>query len=438
MGGLDLTPVKTRPVVIVSDTDLHGVSLGAALYKAVEPMGEENIAVVSHFDPKGPATTARGDLPALLRQLAGNVTEQHTVYFADVPLKIGAEQETVTALAELAKKARVVYIDHHIEVLKHFAGKQIPRVDFRIYADAFSTYLPALMSVVIAGRDADARHIFDLAVLGLVADVDLAALPVAQQVAAALGFEVPTLEQIRQNYHVVAAIDAMVKSPQKPNAETDAALVGNMASVVAYLAKKPLSEVASEALQKFPTPEPKEVARDAEIVGDAVAVYKKLAPLGQGAKYAALLEAALDVPIVVVAAPVPRVQEYVVVMAFANAFLGSKVTAEVSKLLSEAKEPIVKELKERKLTKDEWIRPTPGFSVPVDASKVEEALRLVAERLASLYAQKQREKIAAQVAREELTVLVADEKLAASVARIVEAAVNAAAQKVLEALKERR
>ena len=59
-------------------------------------------------------------------------------------------------------------------------------------------------------------------------------------------------------------------------------------------------------------------------------------------------------------------------------------------------------------------------------------------RLAAFYAQRHREKLAAQIAREEITVLVADERLAAGIARIVEAAVDAAAQKVAELLKSRR
>lgn len=431
---MDLTPVQTRRFIVVSDTDLHGVSLGAALLSVLP---EEDVAVVSHFDPRGPATTARGDLPAFYKQLAAAITSGATIYAADVPLKLGAEKETVAALQELAKKARIVYIDHHIEVLKSFRGARIP-AEFRIYADAFSTYLPALMSAVIAGDDAKARHIFDLAVLGMVSDMDLEALPVAQRVASALGYEVPTLEQIRQNYHVIVAIDSMVKAPQKPQAETDAALIGNMANVVAYLAKKPMSEVASEALQRFPTPSPSEVAKDAEVIGGVVALYRKLAPVGQGAKYAALLEAASDTPIAVVAAPVPRVSEYVVVIGFANAFLGSEVVADVQQLLQEAKEQIINELKERGLTKDEWLRPGPGFAIPVDAKRWEEALRLIAERLAALYAQKHREKIAAQIVRDELTVLVADEKLAATVARIVEATVNAAVDKIVELIKQRR
>ena len=354
-----------------------------------------------------------------------------------MPLKLGAEKETVAALQELAKKARIVYIDHHVEVLRHFKAARLP-VEFRIYADAFSTYLPALMTAVLAGDEQKTRHIFDLAILGMVSDMDLEALPVAQKVAAALGFEVPTLEQVRQNYHVVVAIDAMIKAPQKPQAETDATLIGNMSPVVAYLAKKSMAEVAQEALQRFPTPAPAEVARDAEVVGGAVMVYKKLAPTGQGAKYAALLEAASDTPIVVVAAPVPRVSEYVVVIGFANAFLGSEAVVDITKLLQEAKEQIINELKERGLTKDEWLRPGPGFAIPVDAKRWEEALRLIAERLAALYAQKHREKIAAQIVRDELTVLVADEKLAASIARIVEASINAAVERVIELVKARR
>jgi len=424
--GLDLSPVRSRPLVVVADTDLHGVSLGAALYRAIMATGEENIAVVSHFDPRGPATTARGDLPAMIRELAANVSDGATVYFADVPLKIGAEAETVAALTELAKKASIVYIDHHVEVLKHFAGKQLPHADFRIYADAFSTYLPPLLSLLVAGDVDAAKHVFDLALLGTVADMDLEALPIAQKIAPIIGAEVPTLEQIRSNYHVIVAIDAMIKAPQKPSVESDAAIIGNMATVIPYLAKKSMDEIAQEALQKFPTPTPAEVAKDAETVGGVVALYRKLAPMGQAYKYAALLEAAVDTPIVMTAAPVPRIQEYVVMVAVPNAFLGSDVVAEVNKFLGEVKDKVVEELLQRGLTRREWIRPMPSFSIPVDAGRWEEALRLVAERLAALYAEKHREKIAAQIATEELTVLVADRKLAASVARIVEAAVREA------------
>lgn len=439
---MDLSPIRTRPIVVVADTDLHGVALAAALVKALAATaGEENLAILSHFDPRGPASTPRGDLPALIKQLAAAVTSEHSIYFADVALKIGAEKATVEALAELASRAaRIVYIDHHVEVVRHFAeaGIKLPGIDYRIYADAFSTYMPALMTAVAVGDMEAARHIYDLAVLGLVADLDLEALPVAQKIGASLGFETPSMDEIRRNYHVVVAIDSVIKSPRKPTVETDVALVGNMAAAAAWLAKKPLAEIAQEALQIAPTPEPAEVAKESELVKGIVAVYKKQAPVGQGFKYAALLEAATDAPIVLVAAPVPKVTEYVVLLAAPNAFLGTEITTDVQRLLSEVKESVIRELKERGFTRDEWIRPGPSFAIPVDSKRWEEALGMVAERLAALWAEKRREKFAAEVAKEELTILVADEKLAASVARIVEAAVEAAVKRVEQLLKERR
>jgi len=161
--------------IIVADTDAHGTSLAAAITRALLDQGvpPSEIAIHSHFNPKGPATTARGDLIGYIKALTEAIEEAYNkygltpiIFIADLPTPIQAPEEYAEALAELARVAdRIIYID----TAKHGFNAKLPvmlarsrpgvtNIQFKLGLSVPQTYLPAALM-------APSVQVYDLAVI---------------------------------------------------------------------------------------------------------------------------------------------------------------------------------------------------------------------------------------------------------------------------------
>ncbi len=422
-----------RRYVIVADTDGHGVTLGAAVLRALlSSVPEDQIAVISHFDPKGPATTARGDVTALIRQIAASIPQGSTVYFLDVPIKIDDAPNQIAAIMDLSTKAKVVIIDHatHSSLYAGMPALTSSELDLRLKINAMDTFTDALLQ-------SPSLEVYDLAVAGAVMDMDLesfrggTASTLASIVSAAgeADVKVPTVDDVKANYPAFKALDDFIKRG-KVHVDTGALLVGNMAPKVAYFASKPLSEIFTEALQQFPTPDLDAIAADTEVVDGIIARYRPVVPRGQGFKYASLVDATSDAPVNLVVSEGFDPSKLIVIVTHesfnADAPQAASFTRHVRDLLYD-------KLRAAGISgDDDFPRGDSAFSLGIAADRVDEALTIIADAIKSEYTKYFKEKILERVVAEEFTVLTADPALAASMARIVSEAVRTAVQMLKE------
>ena len=301
--------LPVRPVIIVTDTDGHGVSLGAALTRALTDIGikKEDIAILSHFNPRGVTTSARGDLVGFINALADAVEASDVkprIYFLDVPVPEQAPEDYFDALARLAKAAHSI---NYIDVISHGKNSMLPRamavrgvrnVHAKLKLSVAETYIEPMLI-------APSNRIFDLAILGTTLDMDIKSLPllneIKQVVEAAEETEIQpvTVESIRRHMHEFVLIDNYLKFGRNlPSVPDDYALWGNMAQKVAIFAETPMKEIIERANAENPgIPTVEEIKNSSKIV-NFIAVVALEAPKGHAFNFAKLAQAAFNVPIV--------------------------------------------------------------------------------------------------------------------------------------------
>jgi len=440
--GLDLSKVKGRKFVIVADTDGHGISLAAAYIMALSRIvPEDYIALVQHFDVKGPATAARGNIPALISMLADHVDPDAVVIMLDVPVDERRVQEHFEALRKLAQRVRRIRIvDHltHSKVYAHLAPilsryPELQKVEFILKSTTPDTFVEPLLFC-------PTPEMFDLATLGTIMDMDMASirsgvLDTLAEIVRTAGAEkevyAPSIDAIRRSYNAIVALDTLLKfgrdKIQVP--DTKIAVIGNMAPVTVWLLKTGVGNALRKALELYKVPKPEEVVKDVEVVEDIVAVYKKIAPKGQGFKYAALIDAAVATPVTLVVTEGFQPDKKILIVV-PDSF--TERSAEARRFTVAIKNELFKLLKEKGISGDEdQPRGAEAFAIGIRSDRVDEAINLATDYIVKKWV---KEHYIERIVQEELTVLVADKALATSTARLVERSVHSSLEEVKQAV----
>ena len=97
------THMISRAIVVIHDTDLHGLSCGVnALYS----LG--SATPFSHFDPRSDMRTTPDNLANVIQKF-GNVD----LYILDIPIDVRNPKAYIDALISHTFKGRVIWMDHH-------------------------------------------------------------------------------------------------------------------------------------------------------------------------------------------------------------------------------------------------------------------------------------------------------------------------------------
>ena len=426
-----------KKVVIVSDTDGHGVSLAAAYLAAALDTGYApgDVAVISHFDPRGPSTSGRGDIAAVINVLS-EWAAQHpgaTVYFLDVPLAHGKEAEIMAALSRLKDSAHVVWVDH-VGHSEHYAGAPLPgtsNIDFRLVNGTIETFTPAVVAD-------PAPKLLELALFGTASDMALTELPPrgtgadrlaglvmaaseANREAVEKLLEEFSVPKIRENYNLFSALDAALKFGRlQPSLGVEA--VGNMAGKAVALAEGGLHvlvEAAKPFLDKLPTMD--EVRENVEQRG-AVAVLKMEAPKGQVFKFAGLAAAASSAPVVLAYGEGFQPGKKIIVVAN-NVF---EAGGDVENALRELKGEVFQRLVQAGISdpQTDFPRGDAAFSLGVKADRLGDAIDIVVKAVNDALPQASVSAAAKQFMEEKLAVMVPDPVARAALVGAIEEALR--------------
>ncbi|NPA96880.1 MAG: hypothetical protein GXO32_04710 [Crenarchaeota archaeon] len=463
---LDLSPLSSRKYIVVSDTDGHGIALAAAYLRSLINAGvpEEDIAVVQHFTvkPDEPATTARGDVAKMLEMIADAMPEGARVIMTDIPVPEGREEPFVRALVKLAEKAGDVLVIDHIDHSKVYARlletlpqdlrtKLIELTRSKKLTIEWEDNAMAMFTRAIVTTPFD-TELFDLAVLGAIMDSDYASLLSTGQALANVVIEAlkargvdpetltrikpPTIDEIRSRYHYIVALDSYIKFGMKPDVlskvQTDVVAIGNTAFKSVYLAKVGVSKLTEEAMQVSKVPSPEEVMKDTEVL-DNVAVYKKIAPPGQGFKYASLIDAATDVPVIIVPATVGKGVRVLIV---APESFDLATSPKAKSMLVALKDKIFRWLVEKGYSDPQRDVPRGAAAYSIGLSKVqsdEDHIRAaveLAQHLDKMVRQEDIEAALKKMVKSELEGFIPEPAFRALVAKMVADAVNVATTKI--------
>jgi len=416
-----------KSFALICDTDGEGIMLCSAMLELLLKFGipEEEIAVISHFDTKGLATTGRGDVVGVIRALRG-LGIKHIILM-DVP---AVSEDFVKEVAELTKESKVIIIDHimhgyykYLSLLQRLAKRE--NLELRLTLSTPQKFLTMMQIMPSAS-------IYEKAVMATISESDFKALSELNILRALVPDEereklsIVNIDFVKDNYPAFLAFDTYLKFGNFSNVKTNITAIGNAALKVVYFAQVPMATAIEEALQRYSPPDVSSYIK----VEEFVAVVDRLAPRGQGFKQAAYIASKTGAPFILTLAEGFESDKTVMIIAPNNFVDDGEVAAAI--IRDHAKQIHDMLMQQGYSTEKDFPRGDAAVAIGVLKGKEPEAVKEVTKFLNSKYSQIAVEKVAAKVAVDILSMVIADKPLIAAMVKAFEEAMK----RILSACKK--